>query len=195
VDFGHLAEFWITRKQTFPQPGVFPSSAEEEETPTVLGPLGRANLNRLGVSYPTPEDGKRSGCRKVAFNGFNTVVVFFLLLKTERDPVAETLRLMDSTQQLSASPLLKTERDPVAETLRLMDSTQCSCLLPPLEDGKRSGCRNVAFNGFNTVVVCFPLLKTERDPVAESLRFLVIYNLRRWAKSTRPLILMRSQYC
>jgi hypothetical protein len=43
---------------TFWKWDLFLSSGERRETPTLLGPLERANLNhRAGVSLPSPEDG------------------------------------------------------------------------------------------------------------------------------------------
>jgi hypothetical protein len=59
---------------------LFPSSGDGKETPTLLGPLGRANLQwlrsafskwpkRVGVSLQTPEDGKRSTFCTIVFSG------------------------------------------------------------------------------------------------------------------------------
>jgi hypothetical protein len=45
MDFVHPLEFQITRKNTFWKLNVFPFSVEGRETPTVLSPLERANLN------------------------------------------------------------------------------------------------------------------------------------------------------
>jgi hypothetical protein len=56
---------------------MFSSSHEGWETPTLLGPLERANLNhwlslsngldRVGVSQPSSEDGNRCSFRNVVF--------------------------------------------------------------------------------------------------------------------------------
>jgi hypothetical protein len=57
--------------------GPFPFSGGERETPTLLGPLERANLNhwtlpkgpsRVGVSIPSHENGNRSSFRNVEFS-------------------------------------------------------------------------------------------------------------------------------
>jgi hypothetical protein len=59
---------------------LFASSDEGKETPILLGPLERANLNRsgplievpnrVGVSLPSPEDGNRSSFRNVVFSSY-----------------------------------------------------------------------------------------------------------------------------
>jgi hypothetical protein len=60
---------------------MFSSSGEGKGTPTLLGPLERANLNHcsnwrltlskgpnsVGVSLPSPEDGNRSSVRNFIF--------------------------------------------------------------------------------------------------------------------------------
>jgi hypothetical protein len=55
---------------------LVPPSGEARETPTLLGPLERANLsdlngpNRIGVSFSSPEDRKRSRFRNVMFSSY-----------------------------------------------------------------------------------------------------------------------------
>jgi hypothetical protein len=39
------SEILIARKHSVSELGLFPSSGKEKQTPTVLGPLGKANLN------------------------------------------------------------------------------------------------------------------------------------------------------
>jgi hypothetical protein len=60
----------------------FPSSGEGTETPTLLGPLERANLNhwtKLDIALS---------------KGPNTVSVSLRHLRTEKDPVSESLCLL-----------------------------------------------------------------------------------------------------
>jgi hypothetical protein len=58
---------------------LFPSSGETRETPTLLGPLERADVQwlrlalsigakRVDVSLPSPENGKRSSFGNVVFS-------------------------------------------------------------------------------------------------------------------------------
>jgi hypothetical protein len=56
---------------------LFPSSGEEWEIPTLLGPLERANLNhwntgpnRVGVFLSSPEEGNRFIFRNLAFPSY-----------------------------------------------------------------------------------------------------------------------------
>jgi hypothetical protein len=57
--------------RTFRKLDLFPSSDKGTETPTLLGPFEKANLNhwtRVGVSFPSPEDGNRFSLRNVLFS-------------------------------------------------------------------------------------------------------------------------------
>jgi hypothetical protein len=58
---------------------LFPSSGDYRETPTLLGHLEKANLNhwrlalpkgpnRVGISFPSPEDGIRSSFWNIMFS-------------------------------------------------------------------------------------------------------------------------------
>jgi hypothetical protein len=47
LDFVHRPVFQITRNTTFRKLDLFPFSGELRETPTLLGPLERANLNNF----------------------------------------------------------------------------------------------------------------------------------------------------
>jgi hypothetical protein len=47
LDFVHRPEFWMLENWTFRKLDLFPSSGEGWETPTMLGSLGRANLQWL----------------------------------------------------------------------------------------------------------------------------------------------------
>jgi hypothetical protein len=52
---------------------VFSSSDDGRATPTLLGPLERANLSgwtRVGVSLPSPEDGNTSSFRNAGLRAF-----------------------------------------------------------------------------------------------------------------------------
>jgi hypothetical protein len=59
---------------TFQKLDLFPSSGEVRETPILLGPLERANLNhwinRVDVSLPSPEDGNKSSFRNIMFSSY-----------------------------------------------------------------------------------------------------------------------------
>jgi hypothetical protein len=70
-------------KLTFQKMDLFPSLGEEWETPTLSGPLGRANLNhwrlmlalskgpnRIGVTLPSSKGGRRSIFRNVMFYSY-----------------------------------------------------------------------------------------------------------------------------
>jgi hypothetical protein len=54
-------------RNNFQKLDLFPSSGEEQEAPTVLGPLERANPNHWS---PSPEKGNRCGFRNVGFSSF-----------------------------------------------------------------------------------------------------------------------------
>jgi hypothetical protein len=45
LDFVHRHEFWILENTKVRKLDLFPSSDEARESPTVLGPLERANVN------------------------------------------------------------------------------------------------------------------------------------------------------
>jgi hypothetical protein len=68
-----------TKKDNVSETGSVLSSGEGGKTPTLLGPLERANHNHctlskgpnlVGVLPPSPEDGNRSSFRNVAFSSF-----------------------------------------------------------------------------------------------------------------------------
>jgi hypothetical protein len=68
----------IIGKHNVSEIDLFPCSGERQETPTLLRPLQRANLNewcsegtkRVGVSLPSPEDGERSSFRSFVFSSY-----------------------------------------------------------------------------------------------------------------------------
>jgi hypothetical protein len=61
-----------TRKHNVSETGSVSVLRWREETPILLGPLERANLNHWtsDVSSPSPEDGNRSSLRNVVFSSF-----------------------------------------------------------------------------------------------------------------------------
>jgi hypothetical protein len=58
-----------TRKHNVSELDLFPSSGEGE-TPTLLGPIERPNLNHWIQCPPSPEDGNRYSLRNIKFSSF-----------------------------------------------------------------------------------------------------------------------------
>jgi hypothetical protein len=187
ADLCPLSWIQILENTMFRKLDCFPSSGEGRETITRFGPLERANLNywttrvlqKQYLEFRTIEEVHKP-------NNFECY--------TSLSDPSSSIRIIGTIRSDRVEMLFICHIKCPFWFLHIIQWAISAGISVHILILNSLWLRLALSNGPTELVSPFPQLETERAPVSETLRFLIIYNSGRWTEATTPVILSVMQH-